>query len=50
MTRNLTREMIQREMLRKLQREKRVLIIQKEALIVLVVALCTILGLVLVNF
>lgn len=49
MTRNMHREMIQQEMIRKLQREKRLLAIQKEALILLSVGLSTILGLILVS-
>ena len=48
MTRNMSQEMLQRELIRKLQREKRILTIQKEALILFSVGLILILGLFLV--
>ena len=44
MTKNMHREMIQREMIRRLQREKKILAIQREALILLSVGLIAVLG------
>ena len=40
------REMIQREMIRRLQREKKILAIQREALILLSVGLIAVLGII----
>lgn len=48
MTRNAHKEMLQREMLRKLQREKKLLALQKEALILLALGLFSILGMILI--
>lgn len=48
MTRNVHKEMLQREMLRKLQREKKLLALQKEALILLALGLFSILGMILI--
>ena len=42
------REMVQRELVRRLQREKRLLAIQREALILLTLGLVTILGVILI--
>ena len=49
MTRNMTREMLQQETIRRLQMEKKRLAAQKEALIRLSVALLMILGYVLIT-
>ena len=49
MTRNMDREMLQKELVRKLQREKRILTIQKEALILLTLSLFTVLGVILIT-
>lgn len=46
MTKNMHREMIQREMIRRLQREKKILAIQREALILLSVGLIAVLGII----
>ncbi len=48
MTKNMHREMLQRETLRRLQREKRILAIQREALILLTLGLVTVLGVILI--
>ena len=48
MTKNMHREMVQRELVRRLQREKRLLAIQCEALILLTLGLVTILGVILI--
>ena len=48
MTRNTHKEMLQRVMLRKLQREKKLLALQKEALILLALGLFSILGMILI--
>jgi len=48
MTRNMHREMLQREMVRKLQREKKILAVQREALILLTMGLFTVLGIILI--
>ena len=48
MTKNMHREMVQRELVRRLQREKRLLAIQREALILLSLGLITILGVILI--
>ena len=49
MTRNMTREMLQQETIRRLQREKKKLAAQKEALFRVSVALLMILGYVLIT-
>ena len=48
MTKNMHREMVQRELVRRLQHEKRLLAIQREALILLTLGLVTILGVILI--
>jgi hypothetical protein len=48
MTKNMHREMIQREMIRRLQREKRLLAIQREALILFSLGLVAVLGVILI--
>lgn len=48
MTRNMHREMLQREMVRQLQREKKILAVQREALILLTMGLFTVLGIILI--
>jgi|GEM_PF-1733912 len=49
MTRNVHREILQQERIRRLQREKKVLAAQKEALILLTMALVTVLGVILIT-
>ena len=46
MTKNMHREMIQREMIRRLQREKKILAIQREALILFSAGLIAVLGII----
>lgn len=48
MTKNVHKKMLQREMLRKLQQEKKLLALQKEALILLSLGLFSILGMILI--
>ena len=48
MTKNMNKEILQRELVRRLQREKRLLAIQREALILLTLGLVTVLGVILI--
>ena len=48
MKKNMNREILQRELVRRLQREKRLLAIQREALILLTLGLVTVLGVILI--
>jgi len=48
MTKNIQKEMLRRETVRRLQREKRLLSIQREALILLTLALMAVLGIILI--
>ena len=48
MTKNMHREILQRETVRRLEREKRLLTLQKEALILLSLGLFAVLGMILI--
>ena len=49
MTRDIQKEMLQKETIRRLQREKKLLAAQKEALILFSLGLLTILGFILIS-